>query len=175
MQYGGGMARGSANHLPLHPHERVLRGYNASFVAPAIAYLAGAAIVLAVFILATHILVLAGVVAILLAGLMHAVIRSQYVWVLTNHRLIEKRGILTRYTTTISHDRITDTHATRPLLAHLLGTGEVHVSTAGSDGTQITIFAQHEPTTLEHAVLDMRRSYLDQHGHGAQDQGRESV
>ncbi len=145
--------------LPLYPGERVIHDYVASFVAPGCLYLLTAGALGAFYYLFPHPLTIAAIATAFGSAALHAAIRSQYLWVLTNERLIERRGILARHNITIRHDRVTDTSSRRPVFASLFGTGEVHISTAGSEGTMITIFAQHHPATLEQLLNNLKREH----------------
>ncbi len=145
--------------LPLYPEERVIHDYVASFVAPGCLYLLTAAALGAFYYLYPHPLTIAAIAIVFASAALHAAVRAQYLWVLTNERLIERRGILARHNVTIRHDRVTDTSSRRPILAGIFGTGEVHVSTAGSEGTMVTIFAQHDPATLEQLLNNLKREH----------------
>lgn len=145
--------------LPLYPGEHVIHGYTASFAAPASLYLLTAAALAGFYFVFPHVLALIAIVLVFLTAAAHAAIRAQYVWILTNERLIARSGIFTRTSTTIRHDRVTDTSSRRPLLAALFGTGEVYVSTAGAEGHMTTIFAQHDPARLEQLLNNLKRNH----------------
>jgi membrane protein YdbS with pleckstrin-like domain len=143
--------------LPLYPHEQVIQHYGASFVAPACLYLLTAGALGAFYYLFPQVLTLVAIVIVFASAALHAAVRGQYLWILTNERLVERRGILTRQTITVRHDRVTDTGSRVPVLSGLFGTGEVSVSTAGSEGTIITVFAQHDPHRLEQLLNNLKR------------------
>jgi uncharacterized membrane protein YdbT with pleckstrin-like domain len=145
--------------LPLYPNEQVIQHYGASFVAPACLYLLTGATLAAFYYLLPHVLTLVAIVIVFASAALHAAVRAQYLWILTNERLVERRGIFTRHTVTVRHDRITDTGSRIPVLSGLFGTGEVTVSTAGSEGTIVTVFAQHDPGRLEQLLNSLKREH----------------
>jgi uncharacterized membrane protein YdbT with pleckstrin-like domain len=58
-------------------------------------------------------------------------------YMLTDHRIVVRRGILSRYTESIALDRIQDSGVRQRLLARVLKFGDVEIESAGRDGTEI--------------------------------------
>lgn len=139
----------------LLPGERVIRHFGASFVQPGIIYGIIATVFVGLYAFQSYRFFLLGAAAVLVVGGLQAIARTQYQWVLTNQRLIQISGLVTKHTTVIPGDRITDMRLVHPPFARLLGTGELHVSTAGSDGYEAVIFGQHDPRLLEGLVHDL--------------------
>lgn len=134
--------------------------YRASFVIPALLYslLLGLALGLHTLIHASWSIFLPiGVGALVLANFLH---NRQHDWELTSEQIIAHTGILVRHTQVIRLDRITDMRVTTPLLASLLGTGAVLISTAGSDGYELTIFRQHQANKIEAQIARAKRAFI---------------
>jgi len=91
--------------------------------------------------------------------LAHYLIHQQYRWALTNHRVIQKWGILVTRKKSALHNRSTNIKVIRPLLTHISGTGRVRISTAGSEGYQIEIFGLHHPYDVEAGISDTANSF----------------
>lgn len=138
----------------------VIDRYRASFALPAIAYAATFA-----FALGAHTLIHTQWSALLPAAVAALAIASflenlQHAWVLTSEQIIANTGILVRDTQVIRLDRITDMRVRAPLLSSLLGTGAVQISTAGSDGYELTIFRQHRADKIEAQIAKAKREHL---------------
>ena len=58
-------------------------------------------------------------------------------YLLTDHRIVVRRGILSRYTESIALDRIQDSGVRQRLLARMLRFGDVEIESAGRDGTEV--------------------------------------
>ena len=56
---------------------------------------------------------------------------------LTDHRIVVRRGILSRFTESIALDRVQDSGVRQRLLARLLKFGDVEIESAGADGTEV--------------------------------------
>jgi len=57
-------------------------------------------------------------------------------YMLTDHRIVVSRGVLSRYSESIALDRIQNSAVRRGLLARVLGYGDVEVESAGRDGAE---------------------------------------
>lgn len=140
------------------------RGYTisrhrASFVLPALLYSLLLALALGLHTLIHanwSALIPVGVSVIALADFLH---NRQHDWEVTSEQIIAHTGILVRHTQVIRLDRITDIRVRTPILASLFGTGAVLVSTAGSDGYELTIFRQHQANKIEAQIARARRAY----------------
>lgn len=132
---------------------------------PTIGYLILLAIPLGLYAFTDHIIFLYTSLIALLAGGTHLMHRLQYSWTITNRRTIAQWGILSRHTTSVSHNRITDTSATIPLLATVFGTGSVRISTASNDNIQIEIKNQHHPLQIQQ-LLNKLKDEAQQHQWG---------
>lgn len=133
--------------------------HRASFVVPALFYslLLGLALGIHTLIHAnwsTYIPITVGLIA--FANFLH---NRQHRWKLTSEQIIAHTGILVRHTQVIRLDRITDIRVRTPILASLFGTGAVLVSTAGSDGIELTIFRQHQANKIEAQIARAKRAY----------------
>jgi uncharacterized membrane protein YdbT with pleckstrin-like domain len=58
-------------------------------------------------------------------------------YMLTNHRIVVRHGILSRYTESITLDRIQDSGVRQRILARLLHFGDVEIESAGRDGSEV--------------------------------------
>jgi uncharacterized membrane protein YdbT with pleckstrin-like domain len=58
-------------------------------------------------------------------------------YTLTNHRIISRHGVLSRYTESITLDRIQDSRVIQRLLGRVFGFGDVELESAGRDGNQV--------------------------------------
>lgn len=57
-------------------------------------------------------------------------------YTLTNHRIINRHGVLSRYTESIALDRIQDSRVKQGLLGRIFGFGDVEIESAGRDGAE---------------------------------------
>lgn len=151
----GAMSATILGAVRLLPGERVIRHFGASFVQPGLIYGTLATIFIGLYAFQSYRFFLLGAALVCIIGGLQAMVRMQYQWVLTNQRLIQVSGIWTKRVKVIPGDRITDMSLVQPVLYGLLGTGELHVSTAGSDGYEATIFAQHDPRLIEGLLHDL--------------------
>jgi uncharacterized membrane protein YdbT with pleckstrin-like domain len=58
-------------------------------------------------------------------------------YTITDRRVLVSRGVLSRYTESISLDRIQDTSVTQSLLGRLFRAGNVEIESAGRDGAEL--------------------------------------
>jgi len=58
-------------------------------------------------------------------------------YMLTDHRIVVRRGILSRFTESIALDRIQDSGVRQRLVARVLKFGDVEIESAGRDGTEV--------------------------------------
>jgi uncharacterized membrane protein YdbT with pleckstrin-like domain len=56
---------------------------------------------------------------------------------LTNHRIISRSGVLSRYTESIALDRIQDSSVRQRLIGRVLGFGDLEIESAGRDGAEV--------------------------------------
>src|SRR5690606_19982663 len=98
--------------------------------------------------------------AIAAAAIAHYLYNQQHAWELTSEQVIAHTGVLVRDVQVIRLDRITDMRVRTPLLASILGTGAVLISTAGSDGYELTIFRQHQASRIEAQIARAKRAYI---------------
>jgi uncharacterized membrane protein YdbT with pleckstrin-like domain len=56
---------------------------------------------------------------------------------LTNHRIISRSGVLSRYTESIALDRIQDSSVRQHLVGRILGFGDLEIESAGRDGAEV--------------------------------------
>ena len=55
---------------------------------------------------------------------------------LTNHRIISRHGVLSRYTESIALDRVQDSSVAQRLLGRIMGYGNVELESAGREGSE---------------------------------------
>lgn len=77
------------------------------------------------------------VVAVLLWTLVHWLRWRLLTYQLTDRRIIVDGGVLSRFSESITLDRIQNTVLRRPLGDRLLGTGEIEIESAGRDGVEV--------------------------------------
>ena len=80
-------------------------------------------------------------------------------YVLTTHRIVLSRGVISRVTESIALDRIQDTVVRRPLADRLIGAGTVEIQSAGRDGTELLRLVPHPNrfyTQILQAIEDYR-------------------
>ena len=58
-------------------------------------------------------------------------------YTLTDHRIVVRRGILSRFTESIALDRVQDSGVRQRLLARMLRFGDVEIESAGRDGSEV--------------------------------------
>jgi membrane protein YdbS with pleckstrin-like domain len=73
-------------------------------------------------------------------------------FMLTDHRIIVGRGILSRHTESIALDRVQDTAVRQSLLARLFRCGDVEIESAGRDGTEV-LARIHDPQGFSNDLL----------------------
>jgi len=76
-------------------------------------------------------------------------------FVLTNHRIVVSRGVLSRHVESIALDRVQDTSVDQGLLARVFRAGNVEIESAGRDGSEV-LRTIHDPVgfsnSLQYAV-----------------------
>lgn len=150
--------------VTLQPNERLIQVAATSYVLPIIGYVILLALPLGLYAFTEHNGFLIGSLAVLIFGGCHLIHRMQFTWIITNRRTIAQWGILSKHTTSVSHNRITDTSASIPLMAALFGTGSVRISTASNDEVQIEIKHQHNPLRIQY-LLNNLKNETQQHPH----------
>ena len=58
-------------------------------------------------------------------------------YLLTDHRIVLERGVISRFSESIALDRIQNTAIRRPLGDRLIGAGEIEIESAGRDGVEV--------------------------------------
>ena len=58
-------------------------------------------------------------------------------YMLTDHRIVVRHGVLSRFTESIALDRIQDSRVRQRLLARVMSFGDVEIESAGRDGAEI--------------------------------------
>jgi uncharacterized membrane protein YdbT with pleckstrin-like domain len=58
-------------------------------------------------------------------------------YLLTDHRIVVRRGILSRFTESIALDRVQDSGVRQRLLARILRFGDVEIESAGREGSEV--------------------------------------
>lgn len=139
-----------------HPISR----HRASFVLPALTYSLLLGLTLGLHTLIHNNWSALLPVSVSVTALAHGLHNRQHEWTLTSEQIIFRTGILVRQTQVIRLDRITDIRVRTPLLASLLGTGAVLISTAGSDDIELTIFRQHQANKIEAGIARAKRAYV---------------
>lgn len=101
--------------------------------------------------------------ALLVAGVTWAVVHwlrwRLTTFVLTDRRIIAEGGVLSRYSESISLDRIQNTVLRRPLADRLIGAGEIEIESAGRDGVEVMHRIPHASqfyTRMLQAIQDLR-------------------
>jgi uncharacterized membrane protein YdbT with pleckstrin-like domain len=108
--------------------------------------------------LKTLIDIIVAVLVVLWAGF-HFLRWRMQTYLLTDRRIVVDRGVLSRYTESISLDRIQNTVIRRPLGDRLIGAGDVEIESAGRDGVEVLTRipnAQHFYTELLEAMERLR-------------------
>lgn len=81
-------------------------------------------------------------------------------FVLTDRRIVSEGGVLSRYSESITLDRIQNTMLRRPLGDRLIGAGDIEIESAGRDGVEVMHRipdASRFYTSLLQAIQDVRR------------------
>ena len=76
-------------------------------------------------------------VVVLVWSLIHYLRWRLLTYLLTDHRIILEGGLLSRYSESISLDRIQNTVIKRPLGDRLIGAGDIEIESAGRDGVEV--------------------------------------
>lgn len=132
--------------------------YRPSFVVPALGASLMLGITLGIYSFLGFAAAIAFPAAVVVGTFCYFLYRRQFSWELTEERLVQRSGIFIRDTTVIRLERITDMRVRTPLLSSLFGTSAVLISTAGSDGYQMTIFGQHRARNIEAQVAGAKRA-----------------
>lgn len=73
-------------------------------------------------------------------------------YTLTTHRIISRRGVLSRYTESIALDRVQDSSVHQRLLGRLFQFGDVELESAGRDGAEV-LHHVADPSGFSHDLL----------------------
>ena len=76
-------------------------------------------------------------VVVLIWSLVHYLRWRMATYLLTDHRIVVERGVLSRFSESITLDRIQNTEMRRPLGDRLIGAGDIAIESAGRDGEEI--------------------------------------
>jgi membrane protein YdbS with pleckstrin-like domain len=80
-------------------------------------------------------------------------------FILTDKRLIVKRGWLNTHIKTIYYNRITDMSIRQTLLEKIIKTGTLSISTAGSDGYEATLLHIKSPYKIKKILYEAKLNY----------------
>lgn len=97
-------------------------------------------------------------------------VRQRDIWVVTNQRVIDERGIFSLYSMESPLDKITNVSVSLSLLGRILGYGVVQIQTAAEAGLteEVKIMS---PRAFREAIFEQREAYLEQMaGHGRREQ-----
>jgi uncharacterized membrane protein YdbT with pleckstrin-like domain len=87
--------------------------------------------------------------------------RQRDIWVVTNQRVVDERGIISLYSMESPLDKITNVSLSQSLLGRILGYGLVQIQTAGEVG--VTEEAKiMRPREFRQAIFEQREAYLEQ-------------
>jgi uncharacterized membrane protein YdbT with pleckstrin-like domain len=102
--------------------------------------------------------------AILLAALLWILVHylrwRLLTYVLTDRRIIVEGGVLSRFSESITLDRIQNTVLRRPLADRLLGAGEIEIESAGRDGVEVMHRIPRAPDFYNHLLQAMQDTRL---------------
>jgi len=88
-------------------------------------------------------------------------VRQRDIWVVTNQRVVDERGIISLYSMESPLDKITNVSLRQSLLGRMLGYGLVQIQTAGEVG--VTEEAKiMNPREFRQAIFEQREAYLEQ-------------
>jgi uncharacterized membrane protein YdbT with pleckstrin-like domain len=88
-------------------------------------------------------------------------VRQRDLWIVTNQRVIDERGIFSLYSMESPLDKITNVSVSQSLLGRILGYGLAQVQTAGEAGIteELKIMG---PRAFREAIFEQREAYLEQ-------------
>jgi uncharacterized membrane protein YdbT with pleckstrin-like domain len=87
--------------------------------------------------------------------------RQRDIWVVTNQRVVDERGIISLYSMESPLDKITNVSLSQSLLGRILGYGLVQIQTAGEVG--VTEEAKiMRPREFRQTIFEQREAYLEQ-------------
>jgi membrane protein YdbS with pleckstrin-like domain len=87
-------------------------------------------------------------------------IKISHEYVITDKRIIIKRGWLNIKTITISYNRMTDAVIKQDLIDRIIRIGTLSISTAGSDGYEVKLSHIEKPNSLKKILFDLKESYI---------------
>ncbi len=87
----------------------------------------------------------------------YARISNQYV--LTNQRVLVKRGWFNIKTVSIHYNRMTDASVGQDILDRILSIGTLSISTAGSEGYKIILSHIDKPNKIKQSIYNLREDY----------------
>ncbi len=88
-------------------------------------------------------------------------ISNEYVF--TDHRILVKRGWLSTNTISIHYNRITDVNVTQNLIDKILRIGSISISTAGSEGYEVSLIHVSRPYDLKKSLFSLKEKYRHNH------------
>ena len=88
-------------------------------------------------------------------------VRQRDIWIVTNQRVIDERGIFSLYSMESPLDKITNVSVSQSLLGRILGYGLVQIQTAAEAGIteELKIMS---PRAFREAIFEQREAYLEQ-------------
>jgi uncharacterized membrane protein YdbT with pleckstrin-like domain len=88
-------------------------------------------------------------------------VRQRDIWIVTNQRVIDERGIFSLYSMESPLDKITNVSVNQSILGRILGYGLAQIQTAGEAG--VTEEAKiMSPRAFREAIFEQREAYLEQ-------------
>ena len=112
-----------------------------------------------------------GSLLLVLATLIMLWVRQRDIWVVTNQRVVDERGIVALYSMESPLDKITNVSVSLSLLGRMLGYGIVQIQTAGEAGVTEEAKIMH-PREFRQAVFEQREDYAVRTAKLAQMAGR---
>ena len=88
-------------------------------------------------------------------------------FVLTDQRVVVKRGWLNIQTVSIQYARITDVSIAQTLIDRILKIGALSISTAGNEGHRIAMAHVEDPQGLKKELHELKEKYRRSFGDGA--------
>jgi len=107
------------------------------------------------WIFGTGSLLLIGIVAVMFW------VRQRDIWIVSNQRVIDERGIFSLYSMESPLDKITNVSVSQSVLGRILGYGLAQIQTAGEAGVTEEGKIMH-PREFRQAIFEQREDYLEQ-------------
>ena len=152
--------------MELHPGEQIVFDGHPSWRALLAFYISGlvaTAVVVVILVLAASVLVavVAGVVLLALVLLIGFLRRMSTTYMVSNQRLIIRRGILSKHVQQTRLDRVQNVNTDQTLLQRILAVGTVDFDTAGTDDAEFRFVGIGRPGAVVRAVDVALREQTD--------------